>query len=91
MPKQGPAEAAAARKFESEVRALRPGASIVYHTGYLGRDRLLDFTAHVVGDRAMRLCSQGLVHLTQRRVGHKDAGVCEYLATRSRRTAWTLS
>lgn len=60
------------------VQNAEPGAVHVYHQGFLAVDRRKP--APHDGDTAQRLCRQGLVFLTQARIGPRNF---EYRATRA--------
>lgn len=60
------------------IEHAEPGAVHVYHQGYLAVDRRK--SAPHDGDTAQKLCRQGLVFLTQARIGPRNF---EYRATRA--------
>ena len=67
-----------------------PGAACIYHQGYLALDRRSDELPQA--ETALRLAREGLVFLTQRRLGSRHY---EYIATKASRPlpelTWTLA
>lgn len=76
------------KEFERFVTSARPGARVVYHTGLLMADRLLDKAVDAVAREAAIAEGQGKVHLVQRRLDSGTSlypdGECEYIAERAR-------
>jgi hypothetical protein len=54
-----------------------PAGAILYHTGFLMRDRLFDREANTKAHKMARRYERGEVHLVQKRVTY---GVFEYFA-----------
>jgi hypothetical protein len=71
---------AAADRVQRWVLNSPRGTSEIYHEGFLLDDRETDLEADGVAKALMRFSDQGLIHLTQKRLG--DAHY-EYRATRS--------
>lgn len=72
-------------QFGGFVSSARPGDRVVYHTGFLHDDRLERNGVRLLADYIALAAEAGLVAMTQRR----NAGVTEYLATRTRRKGTT--
>ena len=66
--------------FARFIDRAAPGESCIYHHGFLACDRMQGPTPDA--DIAQRLARQGLVFLTQRRLGSRHY---EYIATKASR------
>ncbi len=65
--------------LEKQVKSARPGKVFCYHTGFLMFDREYDKIVRSIGQRALRLCKDGLGYLVQRKLRE---GHYEYLLIR---------
>ena len=61
------------------MKRASAGETRVYHEGHLAMDRMRSNNHD--GDKARKLCREGLVFLTQRRIGPR---VFEYLCTKAK-------
>ena len=73
----------------SEILTMKGGSSLIYHVGYLAKDRMggsggrtqQEKDAERAADIAWKLHENGSVFLTQRRLGRE---MFEYIATRAK-------
>lgn len=63
------------------VRTLKKGEKITYHQGFLAIDRGTEPGLRAIAKEFGQLAEKGLVALTQQRVGPREMGQFNYIAT----------
>ncbi len=67
-------------EMEQLIKAMRPGQSLIYHTGFLHDDRQYDVAISRRADIAWKAKERGLAFLFQRRA----LNGCDYILVRRR-------
>ena len=58
------------RKYEAWLQTAKPGESIIYHEGYLAKDRFYDYETRDIASMFYRHAENLMVVLFQKRLRH---------------------